>query len=221
MAVDDVSFDLPKGEVVGLLGPSGSGKTTLIRCLVGVQIVQGGSVEVLGRPAGTPDLRHRIGYLTQAPSVYADLTVRQNLRYFSSVLGALAGDVDRVLDEVDLRESADALVGRLSGGQHNRVSLATALLGRPELLILDEPTVGLDPILRRDLWGLFRRLAATGTSLLVSSHVMEEASHCDLLLLMREGRLVAQLTPSALLERTGTSDLDAAFVALIEQGGAG
>ena len=218
MAVDGVSFDLPQGEVVGLLGPSGSGKTTLIRCLVGVQIVHGGSVEVLGQPAGSPDLRHRIGYLTQAPSVYADLTVRQNLRYFSSVLGAPAADIDRVMDEVDLRESADALVGRLSGGEHNRVSLATALLGRPELLILDEPTVGLDPILRRDLWALFRRLAAAGTSLLVSSHVMEEASHCDLLLLMREGAIVARLTPSALLERTGTPDLDAAFVALIEQG---
>jgi len=218
MAVDDVSFGLPAGQVVGLLGPSGSGKTTLIRCLVGVQIVEGGSVEVLGRPAGSPDLRNRIGYLTQAPSVYGDLTVRGNLQYFASVLGARAGDVDRVIDEVDLREDEGSLVNRLSGGQRSRVSLATALLGIPELLILDEPTVGLDPILRRDLWALFRRLAAAGRSLLVSSHVMEEASHCDLLLLMREGRLVAQLTPEALLERTGATDLDAAFVALIERG---
>jgi len=218
MAVDDVSFDLPAGRVVGLLGPSGSGKTTLIRCLVGVQIVEGGSVEVLSRPAGSQALRNRIGYLTQAPSVYGDLTVRGNLQYFASVLGAPAGDVDRVIDEVDLREDEGSLVNRLSGGQRSRVSLATALLGTPELLILDEPTVGLDPILRRDLWALFRRLAAAGRSLLVSSHVMEEASHCDLLLLMREGRLVAQLTPTALLERTGASDLDAAFVALIERG---
>jgi ABC-2 type transport system ATP-binding protein len=218
MAVDGVSFEVPPGQVVGLLGPSGSGKTTLIRCLVGVQLVEGGTVEVLGMPAGAAPLRHRIGYVTQAPSVYGDLTVRQNLRYFASVLGAPEDDVARVVDEVDLREDADSLVGRLSGGQRNRVSLATALLGTPELLILDEPTVGLDPILRRDLWAMFRDLAAAGTSLIVSSHVMEEASHCDLLLLMREGRLLAQLTPAALLERTRTSDLDTAFAALIERG---
>ena len=218
MAVDGVSFELPPGEVVGLLGPSGSGKTTLIRCMVGVQIVEGGSVEILGRPAGSPALRCLIGYLTQAPSVYGDLTVRQNLRYFASVLSAPDGDVDRVIDEVDLRGEADSLVGRLSGGQRSRVSLATALLGTPQLLVLDEPTVGLDPILRRDLWGLFRRLAAAGTSLLVSSHVMEEAAHCDRLLLMREGRVVASETPASLLARTGAPDLEAAFVALIDRG---
>ena len=218
MAVDGVSFDLSAGGVVGLLGPSGSGKTTLIRCLVGVQIVESGSIEVLSEPAGAPGLRRRVGYLTQAPSVYGDLTVRGNLRYFARVLGAPPDDVDRVLAEVDLQREAESLVGRLSGGQRSRVSLATALLGKPELLILDEPTVGLDPILRRDLWALFRRLAAAGTSLIVSSHVMEEAAHCDLLLLMRDGRLIARETPASLLARTGAGDLEAAFVALIDRG---
>jgi len=218
MAVDGVSFDLSAGGVVGLLGPSGSGKTTLIRCLVGVQIVESGSIEVLSEPAGAPGLRRRVGYLTQAPSVYGDLTVRGNLRYFARVLGAPPDDVDRVLAEVDLQRDAESLVGRLSGGQRSRVSLATALLGKPELLILDEPTVGLDPILRRDLWALFRRLAAAGTSLIVSSHVMEEAAHCDLLLLMRDGRLIARETPASLLARTGAGDLEAAFVALIDRG---
>ena len=215
LVLDDVTLEVPRGTVAGLLGPSGCGKSTLMRSLVGVQVVAGGEVQVLGRPAGSPPLRHRVGYVTQAPSVYADLTVRENLRYFAAVLGAPRSDVDRVVDEVGLGSHADAVVGRLSGGQEARVSLAAALLGEPELLVLDEPTVGLDPVLRRDLWQLFRDLADRGTTLMVSSHVMDEAAHCDRLLLLREGRLLADDTLDGLLTRTGTSDVEAAFLALV------
>lgn len=213
--IDDLTVTVPRGQVVGLLGPSGCGKTTLMRSIVGVQKVNGGTVTVLGRPAGSPDLRRRIGYVTQAPSVYDDLTVRQNLSYFARVLGAPRGDVDRALHQTDLGEVADRLTGDLSGGQRSRVSLAAALLGSPELLVLDEPTVGLDPVLRVDLWNLFHRLAAAGTSLLVSSHVMDEATRCDRLLLMREGRILDDTTPAELLQATGARDPESAFLTLI------
>lgn len=215
-AVDDVTLTVPTGQVTGLLGPSGCGKTTLMRSIVGVQIVRSGTVEVLGLPAGTASLRSRVGYVTQAPSVYGDLTVRGNLRYFARVLGADDDAVERVLDEVDLRPEADRLVGRLSGGQTSRVSLATALLGSPELLVLDEPTVGLDPVLRRDLWALFHRLADAGATLLVSSHVMDEATRCQRLVLMREGRVLADGTPAALLAESGSDDMESAFLSFIE-----
>ena len=214
--LDDVSFTVAPGEVVGLLGPSGCGKSTLMRALVGVQIVKSGTVTLLGRPAGSADLRRRVGYVTQAPSVYADLSVRLNLRYFATILGADRSDVDRVIEQVDLGSHADSLVGRLSGGQVSRVSLATALLGAPELLVLDEPTVGLDPVLRRDLWQLFQRLAATGVSLLVSSHVMDEASRCTRLLLMREGQILADDSPDDLLTQTAAADVEAAFLQLVD-----
>ena len=211
-----LDLEVLRGQVTGLLGPSVSGKTTLMRALVGVQVVESGVVTVLGHPAGAPSLRDRVGYVTQAPSVYRDLTVRANLRYFARVLSAPRHDVDRVIDDVDLNGFADRLVGRLSGGQQARVSLATALLGSPELLVLDEPTVGLDPVLRRDLWALFHRLAGAGITLLVSSHVMDEASRCDRLLLLRDGDLLANGTLDELLERTRTADIETAFLALIE-----
>ncbi len=211
-----LSFAVPTGEVTGLLGPSGCGKTTLMRALVGVQQGVSGRVEVLGLPAGTPGLRNRLGYVTQAPSVYGDLTVAENLRFFARLLRAPADDVAAVLEQVDLADHSNDLVDRLSGGQRSRVSLAAALLGQPRLLVLDEPTVGLDPVLRRDLWALFHRLAATGTTLLVSSHVMDEATRCDRLLLLREGELVADNSPQALLKRTGAGDVEAAFLALID-----
>jgi ABC-2 type transport system ATP-binding protein len=212
----DLSFPVAGGRVTGLLGPSGCGKTTLMRAIVGVQVVEAGRVDVLGEPAGSRPLRSRVGYLTQAPSVYGDLTVRENLRFFGRVLGVRHGRAEETIDTVALGPYADQIVSSLSGGQRARVSLATALLGEPQLLVLDEPTVGLDPVLRRDLWATFAGLAAAGTTLLVSSHVMEEAEHCDELLLMREGRLLAVESPDGLRERTGREQLDEAFLALIE-----
>ena len=218
--LSDLSLEVGEGTVTGLLGPSGSGKTTLIRAIVGVQRIAGGSVRVLGLPAGAALLRHSIGYLTQAPSVYRDLTVRENLRYFAAVLGVDDDRVDQVIAEVSLDAEAGARVDRLSGGQQSRVSLATALLGSPKVLVLDEPTVGLDPVLREELWSLFHRLGASGVTLLISSHVMEEATRCERLLLLRAGRLLADDTPEELLRQTGESDMDAAFLHLIRGSGA-
>jgi ABC-2 type transport system ATP-binding protein len=212
-----VDFDLRAGSVTGLLGPSGCGKTTLIRAIVGLQAKVTGDVQVLGLPAGAAKLRGRIGYVTQEPSVYFDLTVTENLRFFAAVLGVDYADVDRVIDAVDLRSHAHERVDRLSGGQQSRASLAAALLGDPELLVLDEPTVGLDPVLRRDLWELFHRLAEAGATLLVSSHVMDEASRCDRLLLMRDGVLLADDSPQALLDSAGTVDMEQAFLTLIDR----
>jgi ABC-2 type transport system ATP-binding protein len=209
-----ITAQVTPGQVVGLLGPSGCGKTTLLRCIVGVQAHVRGTVTVLGRPAGAAVLRPLVGYVTQAPSVYGDLTVRQNLQYFGALLASTQA-VEETLSTVGLAEHAAARVDRLSGGQRARVSLATALLGRPQLLVLDEPTVGLDPVLREELWATFRTLAESGTTLLVSSHVMDEASRCDRLLLMRDGGLIADDAPRALLERTSTTDLEHAFLALV------
>jgi len=217
MVLHDLSFEVPRGSVTGLLGPSGCGKTTLMRSVVGVQIVESGTVTVLGHPAGSAPLRDKIGYATQSPSVYADLTVNEALRYFASILRAPAGDVARVVAEVGLGTHADHVVGQLSGGQLTRASLAVALLGKPELLVLDEPTVGLDPVLREDLWALFHRLADRGVTLLVSSHVMDEAARCQRLLLMREGRILADDTPDALRTSTGADDLEQAFLSLVRR----
>jgi len=212
----DISLRVEPGTVTGLLGPSGSGKTTLMRAIVGVQKIAGGDVTVLGYPAGTRELRSRVGYVTQAPSVYLDLTVRENLAYFARVLAADPERIDAVLDIVGLAALGSQIVRTLSGGELSRLSLATALLGEPELLVLDEPTVGLDPLLRRDLWDTFRRLAAAGGTLLVSSHVMDEAERCDRLLLLRAGELIADESPASLRERTGCERLDDAFLSLVE-----
>ena len=212
-----LSLTVSAGIVTGLLGPSGSGKTTLMRAIVGVQLVESGNVTALGRPAGSPENRRRVGYVTQAPSVYGDLTVRENLHYFARILGVSADRVSDVLSIVDLAEHADQVAGTLSGGERSRVSLASALLGQPDLLVLDEPTVGLDPVLRRDLWRTFHSLADAGATVLVSSHVMDEANRCDDLLLMREGRLVASGAPDELRRKTGTRDLEEAFLALAER----
>jgi ABC-2 type transport system ATP-binding protein len=218
--IPGLDLEIPAGEVIGLLGPSGSGKSTLMRCIVGVQIVKGGTVTVLGHPAGSPELRKEVGYVTQAPSVYDDLTVRDNIAYFARAVGLrgteLRDAVDRTLAEVDLVDYGGQLIRDLSGGQESRVSLAAALVGRPTLLVLDEPTVGLDPVLRRDLWQLFANLAAQGHSLVVSSHVMDEATRCDRLVLLREGEVLADVTPDELLARTGAADADAAFLALVD-----
>ncbi|MEU4046734.1 ABC transporter ATP-binding protein [Streptomyces antibioticus] len=220
-----LDFTVPRGQITGLLGPSGCGKTTLMRAVVGTQAKVTGTLDVLGSPAGHPSLRTRIGYVTQAPSVYDDLTVRQNLDYFAAILdpGRAATDrrrenVTRAISDVDLTSHTDALAGNLSGGQRSRVSLAVALLGTPELLVLDEPTVGLDPVLRRDLWQLFHDIAVSrGATLLISSHVMDEAERCHRLLLMREGEILADDTPDALRERTRSETVEAAFLHLVDQ----
>jgi ABC-2 type transport system ATP-binding protein len=213
-----ISIEVRRGVVTGLLGPSGSGKTTLMRALVGVQIVAGGEVTVLGRPAGTPALRRRVAYVTQAPSVYGDLTVRENLQYFARVLGAPSAQIEETIAGIGLTEQAGQVVRTLSGGERSRASLAVALLGDPELLVLDEPTVGLDPVLRTELWRQFHALAEQAKTVLVSTHVMDEAERCDELILMREGRIVATGPPRALLEQTRTESLEAAFLALAEAG---
>ena len=217
----DLSFEVPRGRITGLLGPSGCGKSTLMRAIVGVQIVESGRVEAMSEAAGSPGLRHRVGYVTQAPSVYGDLSVRENLEFFARVLGAPGERIDEVIETVSLGEHVEDAVGNLSGGQRSRVSLGTALLGEPDLLVLDEPTVGLDPVLRQELWATFEGLAARGATLLVSSHVMDEADHCAELLLMRDGRLLATETPAGLRERTGKQGLEDAFLALIEAAGGG
>lgn len=219
-----IDFTLEPGTITGLLGPSGCGKTTLMRAVAGTQAKVTGVLDVLGHPAGDPALRPRIGYVTQAPSVYTDLTVRQNLDYFAAVLHpgrahreTRRDAVTRAIGDVDLGSHADALAGVLSGGQLSRVSLAVALLSTPHLLVLDEPTVGLDPVLRRDLWDLFHRLADRGDTLLISSHVMDEAERCHRLLLMREGRILAEDTPGALRIRTGTETVEEAFLHLVDE----
>lgn len=204
------------GGVVGLLGPSGCGKTTLLRAVVGVQRIAAGTVRVFGRDAGSAPLRSRIGYHTQAGSVYDDLSVSENLRFFARVRGLDRAEADRVLADVDLADRGESVVGELSGGQRARVSLAVALLGDPDLLVLDEPTVGLDPVLRAELWALFHRLAAAGRLVLVSSHVMDEADRCDRLLLMREGEIIADAPPSRIRERTGEPDIEHAFLAIVK-----
>lgn len=213
----DLTFSVTPGEVTGLLGPSGSGKTTLMRAIVGVQRIAAGQVQVFGEPAGSAGLRSRIGYVTQASSVYDDLTIEENLAFFASVLGVGRQRVDECVRLVDLHQERSKVVGRLSGGQRSRVSLAVALLGSPDLVVLDEPTVGLDPVLRRDLWRSFHRFAEEGAAVFVSSHVMDEATRCDRLLLMRDGRIIADDTPRGLLEKTGAGDVETAFLDLVER----
>jgi ABC-2 type transport system ATP-binding protein len=217
-ALAGITLGVARGTVTGLLGPSGSGKSTLMRAIVGTQVVASGSVRVLGEPAGSPGLRRRVAYTTQSPAVYDDLTVRENVRYFARLVGTADVRADEVIELVGLGDDAASVVGRLSGGQHSRVSLATALVGRPELLVLDEPTVGLDPLLRRDLWASFARLAADGATLLVSSHVMDEAERCDELLLVRGGRLLDRGTAAEIRARAGGESMDEAFLRLVETG---
>jgi len=213
-----LTFSVQSGTVTGLIGPSGSGKTTLMRTIIGVQAVTSGELKVLGLTAGSSELRKKIGYVTQSPAVYTDLTVVQNLRYFATLVRADHKNVDKVISQVQLEKQRDQIALSLSGGQIARVSLAVALLGDPELLVLDEPTVGLDPVLRNELWELFESLAAAGKTLLVSSHVMDEAQRCDNLMLLRDGKLLWDASKTELLEHTKQTSVGEAFVMMIEQG---
>jgi ABC-2 type transport system ATP-binding protein len=214
-ALNDVSVRIARGTITGLLGPSGCGKSTLMRSIVGTQIVTSGQVTVLGKPAGSADLRRRVGYVTQDPTIYDDLRVIDNVRYFASLYGTDPKSADEAIAAVGLTDHRTATCGNLSGGQRTRVSLACALVSNPDLLVLDEPTVGLDPVLRVDLWEQFHQLARRGITLLVSSHVMDEADHCADLLLLREGLLLAHTTPSKLREDTGCTSLEQAFLSII------
>lgn len=215
--IPNLSMQIEQGQIIGLLGPSGSGKTTIMRSIVGVQAFQAGTIAVLGLAAGSKDLRTRIGYFTQSASIYTDLTCLENLRYFARILGQSEISVHEVLELVDLTKNQKQLASSLSGGERARLALATALLGRPELLVLDEPTVGLDPVLRRDLWDLFHRLADQGKTLLISSHVMDEADRCDSLFLLREGRVLASGTPSNLKADAHTHEMETVFISLVEK----
>ena len=209
-----LDLNLAPGTITGLLGPSGCGKTTLMRAIVGVQRYRG-QIEVLGHVPGAAAVRGRVGYVTQDQAVYRDLTARQNLRYFASLAGSRARDLDEVLDVVGLTALADRPVSTYSGGEAGRVSLACALVADPDLLVMDEPTVGLDPVTREELWSTFHALAERGATLLVSSHVMDEAFRCDQVLLMRQGRILATTTAKDLLASTGADTVDAAFLAVI------
>ncbi|MGB9222454.1 ABC transporter ATP-binding protein [Mycobacterium sp.] len=214
-ALQDFSVQIKRGSITGMLGPSGCGKTTLIRCIVGTQVVTSGTVTVLGKPAGSAVLRRRVGYMPQDPTIYDDVRIVDNVRYFASLYGFDSGAADTAIERVGLTDHRTSFCGNLSGGQRTRVSLACALVCQPELLVLDEPTVGLDPVLRADLWEQFVELARAGTTLLVSSHVMDEADHCGDLLLMREGSLVAHTTPTQLRKDTGCTSLEDAFLSII------
>lgn len=212
----DISLAIPPGCVYGFVGPSGSGKTTLMRAILGLKRTAGGSITVLGQPAGTPALRSRIGYMPQNAAIYPDLTGRENLEFFGAIYGVPRGRVAETLDLVELGDIAGRPVATYSGGQRQRVALAAALLPRPHLLILDEPTIGLDPRLRYRLWGQFEAWASEGTTLVVSTHVMDEAAHTDQLAFIVDGQLVANGTPASLLDLTGAPDLEAAVLQLTE-----
>jgi ABC-2 type transport system ATP-binding protein len=213
--IPNLDLEISSGKITGLLGPSGSGKTTIFRSIVGVQKIRKGSITVLGQSAGSKSLRHRIGYLTQSAGIYSDLSCLENLRFFERVLGITDISVEEVIDLVDLRKNRKQVASSLSGGERARLALATTLLGKPEILILDEPTVGLDPVLRSEMWRIFHILAEQGKTLLISSHVMDEADRCDTLVLLRDGKALASGTPQELREKTGAPDMESVFIALV------
>lgn len=222
-ALDGVEFSVDGPEIVGLAGPNGSGKTTLIRCLLGLLAPTAGSTWIDGTDsrAFTASDRTRLGYMPQHEAVYRDLTVRQNVAFFARLYGVQDHEtsVDRALGFVDLRGRADARIGELSGGKVRRTSLACALVHDPDVVVLDEPTVGLDPMLRADMWEGFRERRDSGAVVVVSTHYLGEARNCDRVLFLRDGRVVAFDTPAALMATTSTNDLETAFLDLVADDG--
>ena len=218
VAVDNLDLDLDAGRIYGLLGPNGSGKTTLIRLMTGLAKPTSGEVRVLGVRMPDREVLGRLGYMTQADGIYLELSVWENVRFF----GALDGTYDRqsledALNVVDLLDRRDTPVLELSGGMRRRLSLACALVHKPKLLFLDEPTVGIDPQLRVQFWEYFHELAAAGATLVVSSHVMDEADRCDELLLMLHGRLIARGSGAEIRQRSGSADIEQAFLRLEDE----
>lgn len=220
-ALDDITLTIPRGVIYGLLGPSGSGKTTFIRMVAGALNPTSGQVRVFGRAQPSRANAVRIGYMTQAAALYPDLSLRENLSFFGALYGLsgsrLHARLREIAEEVELADRLDSPLLTFSGGMRQRASLACALIHEPELLVLDEPTVGLDPVLRRTFWARFRRLTAEGRTLIVSSHVMDEAERCDLLGFIREGRLLASDSPDALRRLTGQENLEDAFLVLADE----
>ena len=213
-ALDGITLRVPRGQVYGLLGPNGSGKTTLIRAILGLVDGVEGEVTLLGTQMPDREVLARIGYMTQAAALYGDLTAEENVRFFARIHGG--GDVEAALRFVELQDRRRAVVATLSGGMRTRLSLACALVHRPEVLLLDEPTVGVDPQLRVQLWNGFRAMAAGGTTIIVSSHVMDEAERCDRLGMIRAGRLLAEGSAPDLLALAGVDRLEDAFLTLAE-----
>jgi ABC-2 type transport system ATP-binding protein len=213
-----LSLELPHGQITGLLGPSGCGKTTLVNQIVGLSRPSSGSVVVLGEKPGSSRLRPTLGFMPQSEALYQDLSATENLFFFGALYGIGAKPLGRraqsLLEALMLADTGHTQVSRFSGGMKRRLSLAIALLHEPKLLVLDEPTVGLDPVLRLELWEEFRRLAGAGTTILVTTHVMDEAASCDVIIMLRDGRAIAQGSPASLIARTGTENLEQAFLAL-------
>ena len=212
-ALNGVTLRVRTGEIYGLLGPNGAGKTTLIRAIVGLVAPDGGSVTVLGRRMPDLDVLSKVGYMTQQAALYPGLSVEENVEFFAAING-VEGGVQEALERVDLADRRKSVVATLSGGMRQRCSLACALVHRPELLLLDEPTVGVDPQLRVQFWEDFRRMAAAGTTIIVSSHVMDEAERCQRLGLIQYGRLLAEGSPSEVRAMAGTQNLEEAFLLL-------
>lgn len=214
--IHNVSIHVRKSEIFGLLGPSGSGKTTMVKMIAGIDEATSGSIEVLGTRMPKLSMMKRIGYMAQSDAMYSELTARENLEFFGSLFG-LRGDklrkrMNEVMDLVDLSPHMKRFVGAFSGGMKRRLSLAIALMHEPEVLILDEPTVGIDPVLRQSIWDEFEKLRRDGTTILVTTHVMDEAEKCDRLGMIRDGQLIAIGTPEELKEKTGSATIESAFL---------
>jgi ABC-2 type transport system ATP-binding protein len=212
--LDNISMELPGNKSIGLIGPSGSGKTTLIRALVGSQVITEGTAKIFGEKVGSASLRSRIGYMSQKSAVYGDITVKENLEYFASICGSSEQQVAEIMESMRLNLHRDKMASSLSGGEATRLSLGIALLGNPEILFLDEPTVGLDPSLRIELWKIFASLRNQGKTILITSHMMDEAERCDILILMRNGKIIFQGNAEQLKAKTQSESIEHAFIKL-------